>query len=423
MKIAILTVGSRGDIEPYLALATGLERAGHEVTIAAPAQYAGWIGSFGVEVFATRFDTGGFMAGRRQDAGPLSQNPTEQAVGVIDDYAAACKGADLILQTSVAWGGVEIAAATGAAVAFAHAFPATPTREFPAFLLSWRGSLGGAYNFWTQRVAQRIAWAIFGKTLNVWRSRQGLPRLRSYPEMVSPAQAAGSPTLYPYSPAVLPKPADWPETDHVTGYWLLRAPADWELPRDLRDFLDSGPPPVLFGFGSMTGRNPQKRTREVVRALELSGHRGVIVTGGGGALTRIDAPSSVMFIDNAPFSRLFPRMAAVVHHGGAGTTATALRAGVPSIMMPVGFDQFAWAQIIERLGVGVDGGRMSRLNAERLSRSIAKAINDEGMRRRVADLANQIEGEDGIARAVAILERHAASFFARQHNRQRRLKD
>lgn len=420
MKVVILTVGSRGDVEPYLALAIGLQRAGHEVTIAAPAAYAEWIHSFGVKSAVTRFDAGELMARRqRKEPGSGSRNPwgtDKEASGIVRDYAAAARGADLILQTGIAWGGIEVARVNNAAVAFAYPFPVTHTREFPVFHLNYRRSFGGTYNYWTHRVAQRIAWRVLSNVLTEWRSEHGLPKLRSLPEMLDQVPARGAPTLYPFSPSILPKPADWPEIDHVTGYWFLPAPTGWQPSRELEDFLASGPPPVLVGFGSMAGPNPERRTREVLRALELSGNRGIIVTGGGRALVRVDAPSSVLFIDSAPFSYLFPRTAAVVHHGGASTTATALRAGVPSIIMPVGFDQFAWADIIEKRGLGVHAGMMTRLNAKRLGRAISRVVNDETFRRRAAAVADQIGREDGVAKAVEILERHMASFFSK-HDR------
>jgi sterol 3beta-glucosyltransferase len=420
MNVTILTVGSRGDVEPYLALAVGLQKSGHEVTIAAPAAYAEWIHSFGVKSAVTRFDAGELMARRqRKEAGSGSRNPWgtgQEASGIISDYDAASKGADLILQTGIAWGGIEVARVNNAAVAFAYPFPVTHTREFPVFHLAFRRSFGGAYNLWTHRVAQRIAWRVLGKVLTGWRSEHGLSKLRSLPEMLDQAPAKGAPTLYLFSPSVLPKPADWPATDHVTGYWFLPAPAAWQPSRELQDFLDSGPRPVLVGFGSMGAPHAERRTLEVVRALEESGNRGIVVTGGGRALARVNAPSSVMFIDNAPFSYLFPRMSAVVHHGGASTTATALRAGVPSVIMPVGFDQFAWSHTIEKLGLGVHGGMMARLNAKRLSRSISTVVNDATFRNRAVAMADRIGREDGVAKAVEILERHMASVFSKRYS-------
>jgi UDP:flavonoid glycosyltransferase YjiC (YdhE family) len=179
-------------------------------------------------------------------------------------------------------------------------------------------------------------------------------------------------------------------------------------------FLESGPPPIYIGFGSMGHGNPEHTTRLALRALELSGQRGLLLTGWGG-LTRQTTTSNVFVVEDVPHAWLFPRVAAVVHHGGAGTTGMGLRAGVPNIVVPfASVDQVAWAERVDTLGVGPRAPRISRLTAEELAEAITVAVNDAALRARAAALGAAIRAEDGIARAVEIIERQAARVQARR---------
>ncbi len=165
----------------------------------------------------------------------------------------------------------------------------------------------------------------------------------------------------------------------------------------------------------MSHADPEAQTRLVLRALELAGQRGVLSTGWGSIAP--PAPnSSVCYVDEVPFSWLFPRMAAVVHHGGAGTTAAGLRAGVPSLVAPHNFDQFAWAHQVSQLGVGLQLPAIKNLTAEKLAQAIHTAVNDAPLRARAATLGEKIRAENGLACAVEVIERYAAEFHARPHS-------
>jgi UDP:flavonoid glycosyltransferase YjiC (YdhE family) len=201
----------------------------------------------------------------------------------------------------------------------------------------------------------------------------------------------GAPWLNGFSAHILPKPADWDADQHVTGYWFLDAQPGWQPPEELMRFLNSGPPPVCIGL----------------RALELSGQRGLLLTGWGGMSQRPASPN-VFFVDNVPHAWLFPRMAAVVTHGGAGTTGADLRAGVPNIITPVApNDQAAWAERVVTLGVGPRLPGIKQLTAEKLAEAIQIAVTGSALRVRAAALGEKIRAEDGLARAVEIIERHS----------------
>lgn len=214
----------------------------------------------------------------------------------------------------------------------------------------------------------------------------------------------GLPVLYGFSPSVVPKPSDWDADVHVTGYWFLDSSEGWSPPDELEGFLMSGPPPVYIGFGSMGNRKPQETADLVVRALERCNQRAVLLSGWGGMQSE-DLPDSMFMIDSIPHTWLFPRMAAIVHHGGAGTTAAGLRAGVPSIVVPFFGDQPFWGQRVMELGVGPAPVPRKSLTVERLASAIEKAVSDQEMHLRAAQLGEKIRAEDGVARAVEIIQR------------------
>jgi len=215
--------------------------------------------------------------------------------------------------------------------------------------------------------------------------------------------SGGATLLYGFSRHVIPVPADWGQSMHVTGFWPLESPTGWEPPAGLREFLQAGPPPVYIGFGSMVNRRPEEATEMVLQALAESGQRGIISAGWGGLNTE-RLPKSVFPVGSIPHEWLFPRMAAIVHHGGAGTTAAGLRAGVPAVVTPFFGDQPFWGARIRSLGVGPSPIPRTRLNAVNLARAISAAVTEKGMAERAARLGDKIRSEDGIARAVEILE-------------------
>lgn len=214
----------------------------------------------------------------------------------------------------------------------------------------------------------------------------------------------GFPMLYGFSPSVIPPPVDWRAEDHVTGYWFLDPPADWTPPPDLLNFLQAGSPPVYVGFGSMGNRDPAETTDLVLQALSKTGQRAILLTGWGG-MQKTDLPASVFMVDSIPHAWLLPRVAAVVHHGGAGTTAAGLRAGVPSIVIPFLGDQPFWGRRVHNLGVGPAPIPRSKLTVDRLAQAIQEAVTNTAMRQRAAELGSKIQAEDGIANAVELIQR------------------
>ena len=417
MRIAIIAPGSRGDVEPYIALGKGLTKAGHVVRLVTHQNFEMLVNSHGVEFWPIEgsvqdivqsidmrelLEGGNFLAIMSQMAKEAQRGALNLARGGL----AACQGMDLVL---AGIGGVFVALALAEKLRLpllqAYYIPFTPTRSYPSFLFpnppSW---LGGSVNRLSYHLARQTMWQGF-------RSADGLARQKVLGLPVAPFWgpwnsdcARNYPILYGYSPSVIPPPPDWDQAIHLTGYWFLDPADDWAPPAALMEFLQAGPPPVYVGFGSMSNRKPEETADLVLQALAQAKQRAILLSGWGG-LRKANLPDSVFVVDSVPFSWLFPRVAAVVHHGGAGTTAAGLRAGVPTVVIPFFGDQPYWGQRIVELGVGPAPIPRKKLTAERLAQAIEKAVTNQAMRQRAADLGAKIRAEDGIARAVAVVQR------------------
>jgi sterol 3beta-glucosyltransferase len=416
MRIAIIAPGSRGDVEPYIALGKGLKKANNSVRLITHQNFQTLVSSHHLDFWPIESNVQDFAQSSEMSKGlekgnflsVLSQMKKEAerlAISVAETGLSACKGLDLIISgLGGLFVGFSLAEKFDIPFLQAYYIPFTPTREFPSFLFPKLPQVfNGALNRSSYHIMRQIIWQSFRSTDKLARKKVlNLPgtsfwgpykssRLRQYP------------ILYGFSPSVIPPPIDWASSTHVTGYWYLDPPDDWTPPQELIDFIDAGSPPIYIGFGSMSSRNPQKAANIIVKALELSKQRGVILSGWGG-LQKADLPKSVFMIDSVPFSWLFPRVGAVVHHGGAGTTAFGLRAGIPSIVVPFFADQPFWGHLVAKLGVGPEPIPRKKLNAERLAKAIEKTLTDQTMRQRAIDLGSKIQAEDGVARAVSVVQ-------------------
>ncbi len=237
----------------------------------------------------------------------------------------------------------------------------------------------------------------------------GLPNLAPWP--FRPSRPLRPPVLFAYSPNVLPLPPDWPAGASVTGYWHLKPPEGWNPPADLRRFLETDPPPIYFGVGSMKTSRLSGLVQLVVRSLQMTGQRAVLGVPRE-ALEGLVEPDRVCCAEGVPHEWLFPRTCLVVHHGGAGTTGAAIRSGVPSTAVPFGADQAFWARRICELGLGPAAPPALRLTAEGLARVIERALTDASFRDRARRLGESVRQEDGVAAAVRVIEDQLASSMA-----------
>ncbi len=420
MKITILPFGSRGDVQPYIALAVGLKRAGHDVIVPVSPIFQELIIDAGLEYY------------ENTTPGPqeVTQNPEVQAEvskgsqlrglfavlrqagpmieALLDNCWQYSQDADAVIASLIPWGALDSAEKLGIPAIRAPLHSLYPTRAFPSpFLSPGKTRFNHPFNPLSNHLLRMITWRFLRRPVNKWRrERLDLPPL-PFSGVFKRMDAQRIPVIYPFSTHVLPRPADYPEWHHIAGYWFLDNPADWQPPNDLTRFLEAGPPPVFIGFGSMEGQEPEYITDIVVKALQISGQRGILQSGWLG-LGEIDLPEDVLKVGSLLHSWLFPRMAVVIHHGGAGTTAAGLRSGVPSIITPVLGDQFFWAQRIQQLGVGLSPASFFKLTPELLAEAITTTVNDQEMQARAARLGEQIRSENGVERTVDLIEQIVA---------------
>lgn len=419
MRITILTWGTRGEVQPYVALGMGLQQAGHSVCIASHTIFQELIVSRGLEFSAIAGDPREWTQRQRAREVVATRNPVRfmrEALKLLNslledtmvDSLKACQDTDAIIYSAMAWPGYNIAEKLGVPCCQAMVSPYVPTREFPSPLISPKFSLGKTYNKLTHLIAQQMGWLPIYIQLNHLRQKvlglSPLPLWGPMPRLVK----CQMPCLFGYSSRFLPKPADWPEWTDVTGYWFLDHLTDWQPPAGLVDFLAAGSPPIFIGFGAMSSPEPRKTTDIIVEALAKTKQRGILQPGWGG-LSNNDLPENIRVIDDIPFDWLFPRMAAVVHHGGSGTTAIGLREGIPTVVLPFMIDQFFFGNQVHRLGVGPSIIPQKRLTADRLAAAIEIAVYDENMRRTAKELGKYIKAERGVEVAVEILERRFAA--------------
>ena len=402
-----------GDTQPFVSLAARFKQQRHTVKLAARPDFAGLAASYGIEFaplgnpyksllrneeVATAIGSGNMLRMIIKQASDSNQRKAFLE-GLDTDAIRAVEGADAIIYKSSWIPFYSIAEKLGVPSAAAMFMPLTRTSAFPSFLIGGGRDRGAMIDSLIWRITQQFIWQVSRNFDNKMRGELlGLPRLPF--RGPSARQLERTPLYYAYSPTVIPRPSDWPERIHVTGFWFSDPPPGWTPPQDLVDFLESGPPPVYVGFGSMPSGSAEDTLKLILKALELSHQRGVLLSGWAGIGEDRKLPEYAFGVESVPHSWLFPRMSAVVHHGGAGTTGAGLRAGVPSIVTLFVADQPNWARRVEALGVGPRAILFRELTADLLADAIRQATSDSAMRQRASALGEQIRSEDGIGTTV-----------------------
>lgn len=416
MKITVFAAGSRGDIQPCLILSKRLQQVGYRVCLAAPQDFAAFIQEHDVDFYPLRGDVQQIMAsdtGRKfMETGGANPIKSIRAIRtlirpvvmrMVEDAYAACQDADAMICLGVFGAfGMSIVESLGIPMLNIEPAPLLPTRAFPAPSWPLQNNLGGFHNYISGMLMLQVIWLYYRPFVNEFRENLGLS---AYSGASFNRALRSTPMLSAYSPNIISHPADWSEKVHITGYLFHDLDADWQPTSDLRTFLDAGDPPIYVGFGSMSGRNPEELASLAIEALAISGQRGLLLTGWGGLRPEL-VPESVFVLDSAPHSWLFPRMAAVVHHGGAGTTAEGLRAGVPNVIVPFVFDQPFWGARVKAMGLGPDPVPQKRLTAKRLADAIRIAVSDSGMKQRANACGVAIRAEHGVENAVRIIHQY-----------------
>jgi sterol 3beta-glucosyltransferase len=391
MRILIAAAGSRGDVAPYTGLGAELRQAGHDVALATTDAFEPLVTAAGLEfrgLPARPHTEGGGAPDRRALMRTAAAFVTQLGRGFAD---AVDQGTDLLLlSTTTAPLGWHLAEATGTPTLGVPLQPTAPTGDFPPTVAETR-SLGRLGNRVAGRFALRMADRVYDRAVTELRSRLDLPPLTAA-AMRRRQEQAHWPVLHGFSTALVPRPSDWREGLDVVGTWWPYVEPGARLPAELEDFLAAGPRPVLIGFGSMAAGHGERLSELTVEALRRSGLRGILQTGSARLTAHCD---DVLTIGDVPHALLFPRLAAVVHHAGAGTSAAALRAGVPSVPVPVTADQPFWAGRLASIGAATAPIPFASLTAERLAEALGRVVRQQSYARAASVAAQHMAAEDG----------------------------
>ncbi|XP_015170056.1 sterol 3-beta-glucosyltransferase UGT80B1 isoform X2 [Solanum tuberosum] len=420
LKIVVLIVGTRGDVQPFLAMAKRLQAFGHHVRLATHSNFRDFVKSGGIDFYPLGGDPRvltGYMA---RNKGLIPSGPGEISVqrkqlkAIIESLLPACTEPDIetgepfraqaIIANPPAYGHAHVAEALGVPLHIFFTMPWTPTYEFPHPLA--RVPQPAAYWLSYIVVDLLIWWGIRGLINEFRKKKLNLPPIAYF--STYHGSLSHFPTGYMWSPHVVPKPKDWGSLVDIVGYCVLNLGSNYQPPEDFIKWIQNGPKPVYIGFGSMPLEDTIKTTDIILEALRNTGQRGILDRGWGDLGTFQDIPEDVFLVAEYPHDWLFPQCAAVVHHGGAGTTAAGLRAGCPTTIVPFFGDQFFWGDRIHQKGLGPAPIPIEQLSVEGLSDAITFMLQSD-VKSRVMELAVLLEKEDGVAGAVDAFHRHLPS--------------
>lgn len=409
MKFTIVTIGSRGDVQPFLALGKGLQDRGHIVRICAMNIFEDVIVKNGFEYTPMAGNAKELMLRLIGEQVSVTEyfsnlkrllNPVRKEF--LSDIEAACVGSDAILYSilgSVAYHVGEKYNIPCFRIPFC---PIDPTGEFPA-MTAPRLPLGSLYNRLTFSGGDFLWSNATRSLLNDWRVDMGLKKIKLFEFPYRKMNGKYIPTLYPFSSTLVPKPKEWGDNCYLTGFWILENSENFTPDEKLKKFLDGGPKPLYIGFGSTVGGNFDRILRVVLDSVENTKQR-ALLSSGWRNLSNVKLPDTVMQIGNIPHEWLFKRVVAVSHHGGAGTTAAGVRAGVPSIIVPFGGDQPFWGDRLYQLGIGTKPIWSKKLNVDNYSNAIRQAVCNQSMKEKAVLIGEQLQRENGVDNAIKILE-------------------
>ncbi|KAL1837802.1 hypothetical protein VTJ49DRAFT_3389 [Mycothermus thermophilus] len=428
LKITCLTIGSRGDVQPYIALCKKLLEEGHRPRIATHAEFKPWIESHGIEYAYVGGDPAELMHLCIQNGTftwAFLKEANAKMRGWLDDLLAtawtACQGSDLLIESPSAMAGIHIAEALEIPYFRAFTMPWTRTRTYPHAFVMPSNKLGGAYNYVTYVMFDNVFWKTTAHQINRWRNNTlGLPNTN-----LEKLQVNKVPFLYNFSPYVVPPPLDYSDWIRVTGYWFLDEGKDWTPPKELTEFIDKarrdGKKLVYIGFGSILVPDPAKMTQDVIDAVSAADVRCILSKGWSDRLPgksgkdelgvagpekekkpEPELPPEIFQIQSAPHDWLFRQVDAAAHHGGSGTTGASLRAGIPTIIRPFFGDQYFFGARVEDLGVGIC---LDSWGPVSFGRALWMATTCERLIVKARVLGEQIRKENGVETAVQCIYR------------------
>ena len=414
MRIIILTYGSRGDVQPFLPLSIRLMEDGHSVKLAAPFRFKNFVEEHGIDFVPLSGDPED-LSRRMNNAGhnfaKLLRELTNHAIAIGADVwrqtEIACRDADLILHTfTQAVGAHTLAREKDIPDIHIQTFPMfTPTDDYPNVTLPdlrlrWLNRL-------THTLSAKITWWTSQIGFERIRRRAGFPKRKLYWPFEDDPFRPRTPILCAWSPSVLPTSNDWPPRVHVTGYYFFPEDHSYQPPIKLRSFLEEGASPICITFGSMVSQDQERIDRIVRESLRQTGNRGIILSGWGSVKRASSA--DMLYLASAPHAWLLPRCKMVIHHGGAGTTAAGLRAGIPNMVIPFMADQPFWGERVHATGAGPKPILVKDLSVEKLTCAIDEA-DGVVIRKRAHAISERIRSEDGIGVTIKWIRKYSNDF-------------
>ena len=409
MQITILAAGSQGDVQPYLALAVGLKNEGYGIRFAANSNFASLAASYDLDFFPIQVDSFEIIHNPRARAWLDSDSAIHLALNTIRavrpvvhqllvDSLHACMGSRLIIYNSYALPFVYYFGRYLAIPCIPATLHPVPTRSYPAILSNIRYSPSKTFNLFTHMVVNQISWQVFlPEARKFWKGKEPISFVGPFKKIMDEQ----FPILCGYSPTVIPKANDLPGNVVLCGYWLLKPYPGWKPDPGLTDFIQSGKRPLYIGFGSMGSRKNNHATTDILlKALAETGQRAVLAAGWSGLGVGHQLPDYVFPIKDIPHQWLFPQMAAIIHHGGIGTTGAGLSSGVPNIVISHFGDQNYWGRRIAELGAGPEPIARKKLSQQWLARAISTAIHDQTMIHNAEIIGAKILAEEGIQKAI-----------------------
>ncbi|CBQ72895.1 probable Ugt53a1-UDP-glucose:sterol glucosyltransferase Ugt53A1 [Sporisorium reilianum SRZ2] len=440
MRIYCLTIGSRGDVQPYIALCKALKQHGHTPVIVSHPEYRGWVEGHGIEYRGVGGDPAALMK-LSVEHRIFSPAFFKESIGkfrvwldeLLRECWEECQGADLLIESPSTMAGIHVAEGLGIPYFRAFTMPWTKTSAYPQAFSVPSIEMGPSYNSSSYTLFDQIMWVATSGQINRWRKHM----VGIGPTDWSKLDAGSVPFIYNFSPAVVPMPNDWGDRVKISGYWFLDNPENnWTPPKEMSDFLErarkDGKKIAYIGFGSITIENAEEVSGNIMQAVRSADVRAIVAKGWSGrggskpkkkkphmqhhnsSLSHTDAedtatedeqheveiPDDVFVVDSVPHDWLFPQIDIAMHHGGAGTTGASLRAGLVTLIKPFFGDQFFWANRVQKLGAGA---RVNGLSVSDLTDSLKSAASDRVMVEKAQGVGEKIRSEDGVSIAIEFL--------------------
>ncbi|WP_134703400.1 glycosyltransferase [Ammoniphilus sp. YIM 78166] len=414
MNIKILTVGTRGDVQPFVALGRELRRRGHEVTICTGENFKAIVEGYGVSFSPVRVD---YLKLTQSEEGQKMMNGNPLAVlknmktlvyplmeQMLEDLWEAAQDAEVLIYHPKAFGGYDITEKLQIPVFAAHPIPViAPTGLFTNPALPVSASIG-----WINQLSfrmNRLFMAAFFSIINRWRQDTlGLTTKRTLLSDDLKIKGKQIPVLYGCSPRVIPYDPTWKDQVSMSGFWFLEEEEGWKPSAEVLQFLEEGPPPLAISFSSMPLKDPNRVREMLVEALEKTNQRGVLMTGWSGMESSPLSPR-IFTINALPHTWLFPRTCGVIHHGGAGTTAAVLKSGKPMIICPFSADQPFWAKRMKELGIATSPLKEKEMSVESFVHRIQELTSNPLLSRKAAMLANDLNRETALEDTAQFIEK------------------